>query len=96
MLGELVPDGNAQDPMEGLLNEEMKQQILDALETLSTRKMQIMKMRFGIGVDRIYTLEEIGKAFNLTRERIRQIEAQAIKDLREPSRRKMLKGLTSI
>lgn len=90
MLGELIPDSVVEDPMENLLSEEKKRQILAALETLSTREMQILKMRYGIGVNRVYTLEEIGKEFNITRERIRQIENRAIKKLGEPARRKML------
>ena len=90
MLGDLIPDSVVEDPMENLLSEEKKRQILAALETLSTREMQILQMRYGIGVDRVYTLEEIGKKFNITRERIRQIENRAVKKLGEPSRRKML------
>ena len=93
MLGDLIPDSVVDDPMENLLSEEKKRQILDALETLSTREMQIVQMRYGIGVDRVYTLEEIGSRFNITRERIRQIENNAIKKLGAPARRKMLQDL---
>jgi RNA polymerase primary sigma factor len=66
--------------------------MLKVLDTLSHRESEILKKRFGIGSEESYTLEEVGQAFNVTRERIRQIEVTALKKLRHPSRYKYLSG----
>lgn len=87
MLADFIPDDNCDDPMMGLISEERHAYILEALETLTAREQKILKMRFGIGYNKCYTLEEVGEAFDITRERIRQIETKAIKKLGEPSRR---------
>lgn len=90
-LGDLIPTQAYEDPNEHLIIEERNQAILTAFETLSTREKRILQMRYGIGVPKTYTLDEIGKEFNITRERIRQIEAGAIRKLSTPARRRILK-----
>ena len=69
----------------------MKEQLIDVLGTLTPREEKVLKLRFGIEDGRTRTLEEVGKEFNVTRERIRQIEAKALRKLRHPSRSKKLK-----
>ena len=89
-LGDFISDTNGADPLESLLTEERKEKILEALDTLTPREKRILQMRHGIGMTRVYTLEEISAEFKITRERIRQIEANAVKKLSDPARRKML------
>ncbi len=69
------------------------EQIVRVLNTLSPREAEIIRMRFGIGFEKDYTLEEIGNHFSITRERVRQIEAKALRKLKHPNRRKSLKVL---
>ena len=89
-LGDFISDTNGADPLDSLLTEERKEKILEALDTLTPREKRILQMRHGIGMTRVYTLEEISAEFKITRERIRQIEANAVKKLSDPARRKML------
>ena len=69
----------------------MREQLLEVLKTLTPREEQVLKLRFGLKDGRMRTLEDVGKIFNITRERIRQIEAKALRKLRHPSRSKRLK-----
>lgn len=81
----LVAD-DAESAFDTLLYQELQERFRDVLATLSPREERILRLRFGIGLDRDYTLESVGQQYNLTRERIRQIEAKALKRLRHPSR----------
>ena len=69
----------------------LKEQLIDVLETLSKREEKVLRLRFGLEDGRSRTLEEVGREFDVTRERIRQIEAKALRKLRHPSRSKLLK-----
>jgi RNA polymerase sigma factor (sigma-70 family) len=71
----------------------MSEYLLKILHTLAPREEQVIRMRFGIGVDRNYTLEEVGKSLSLTRERVRQIEGVAMRKLRHPKRGRLLKNM---
>lgn len=86
-----VPDQSSESPSEATENKSLTDQTLKLLSTLTPREAKIIKMRFGIGGESEHTLEEIGKSFNLSRERIRQIEAEALRKLRSPVKAKMLK-----
>jgi RNA polymerase primary sigma factor len=79
--------------LEPLLGQELTTQVERALATLSEKEGEILRLRFGIGTDREHTLEEIGERFSVTRERIRQIEAKAFRNLRHPVRGRRLKAL---
>lgn len=89
-LADFVPDNNSQTAHDKLVKELVHDKLIEAIETLTPREQQVLKMRYGLDMDRTYTLEEIGNKFNITRERIRQIEAKAIKKLKHPSRRGIL------
>ena len=78
------------DPEEELFKKEMATVVADVLDTLSPRAIRVLRMRFGIGLDSDYTLEEVGKTLDLTRERIRQIEVKGIRSLKHPNRVDML------
>ncbi|MCI9505831.1 MAG: RNA polymerase sigma factor RpoD [Oscillospiraceae bacterium] len=90
-LGDFIPDEGASEPSEAASFTLLKEQLVDVLSTLTPREEKVMKLRFGIEDGRTRTLEEVGKEFNVTRERIRQIEAKALRKLRHPSRSKKLK-----
>lgn len=90
-LGDFIPDGDAPAPVEEASNTLLKEQLLEVLDTLTPREKKVLQMRFGIGNGKPKTLEEVGKEFDVTRERIRQIEAKALRKLRHPSRSKKLK-----
>ncbi len=90
-LGSFIEDDLVQTPAEATLHVMLKEQLLEVLDTLSDREQQVLKLRFGIDDGRTRTLEEVGKVFNVTRERIRQIESKAIRKLKHPSRSKKLK-----
>ena len=90
-LGDFIPDERAMTPEEYATNEILKEEIRSVLETLQPREQQVLELRFGLTDGTSYTLEEVGKKFNVTRERIRQIEAKALRKLRHPSRAKKLK-----
>ncbi len=90
-LGDFIPDEGASEPSEAASFTLLQEQLVDVLSTLTSREEKVLKLRFGIEDGRPRTLEEVGKEFNVTRERIRQIEAKALRKLRHPSRSKKLK-----
>ena len=89
--GDFVPDQTSMSPEDYATNEILKEQIKEVLKTLQKREQEVLELRFGLLDGTCYTLEEVGKRFNVTRERIRQIEAKALRKLRHPSRAKKLK-----
>jgi len=90
-LGDFIPDDDIQAPSEAAAFTLLKEQLIDVLDTLTDREEKVLRLRFGLDDGRARTLEEVGKEFNVTRERIRQIEAKALRKLRHPSRSKKLK-----
>ena len=90
-LGDFIPDEDASEPAEAASFTLLKEQLTEVLSTLTPREEKVLRLRFGIEDGRTRTLEEVGKEFNVTRERIRQIEAKALRKLRHPSRSKKLK-----
>ena len=90
-LGDFIKDESSLSPEEYATNEILKEEIKSVLSTLQPREQQVLELRFGLIDGTSYTLEEVGKRFNVTRERIRQIEAKALRKLRHPSRAKKLK-----
>ncbi|MBP5289066.1 MAG: RNA polymerase sigma factor RpoD [Clostridia bacterium] len=90
-LGDFIPDDDAPAPAEAASYAMLREHLDEVLHTLTPREMQVLKLRFGFDDGRTRTLEEVGKEFNITRERIRQIEAKALRKLRHPSRAKKLK-----
>ena len=90
-LGDFIPDTNVVSPSEAVINLNLKEQTDDVLKTLTPREERVIKMRFGVGEGSEHTLEEVGQSFAVTRERIRQIEAKALRKLRHPSRSRRLK-----
>ncbi|MEE2676618.1 MAG: sigma-70 family RNA polymerase sigma factor [Planctomycetota bacterium] len=90
--GDLLPDGDAESPASGASQEMLRDRIGRVLKTLSYREREIIKLRYGLGDGYSYTLEEVGHIFKVTRERIRQIEAKAVRKLQQPSRSQELVG----
>lgn len=90
-LGDFIPDDDALEPAEAASFTLLKEQLVEVLKTLTPREEKVLRLRFGIEDGRTRTLEEVGKEFNVTRERIRQIEAKALRKLRHPSRSRKLK-----
>ena len=90
-LGDFIPDDDAPAPSEMASFTLLKEQLMDVLDTLTSREEKVLRLRFGLDDGRPRTLEEVGKVFDVTRERIRQIEAKALRKLRHPSRSKKLK-----
>lgn len=90
-LGDFIPDDDAPAPAEAASFTLLKEQLIDVLSTLTPREEKVLRLRFGLDDGRARTLEEVGKEFEVTRERIRQIEAKALRKLRHPSRSKKLK-----
>ena len=90
-LGDFIPDEDAPVPAEAASHTLLKEQLSDVLKTLTPREEKVLRLRFGLEDGRPRTLEEVGKEFNVTRERIRQIEAKALRKLRHPSRSKKLR-----
>ena len=90
-LGDFIPDDEAPAPQDAASHTLLKEQLADVLDTLTPREEKVLRLRFGLEDGRSRTLEEVGKEFNVTRERIRQIEAKALRKLRHPSRSKKLK-----
>src|SRR5882757_137885 len=90
-LGDFIPDTNVVSPAEAVINLNLKEQTDNVLKTLTPREERVIKMRFGVGEGSEHTLEEVGQSFAVTRERIRQIEAKALRKLRHPSRSRRLK-----
>ncbi len=90
-LGDFIPDNDAPAPADAASHTMLREQLADVLSTLTPREAKVLKLRFGLEDGRSRTLEEVGKEFNVTRERIRQIEAKALRKLRHPSRSRKLK-----
>lgn len=90
-MGDLIADHAAENPYQNLVDEANKQIVDAVLSTLSVKEADILRMRFGIGLDKAMTLEEVGKHYGVTRERIRQVENKAIRKLRNPMRTRMLR-----
>lgn len=90
-LGDFIPDDDVPAPSDAAAFSMLKEQLVEVLDTLTERERKVLKLRFGLEDGRARTLEEVGKQFDVTRERIRQIEAKALRKLRHPSRSKKLK-----
>ena len=90
-LGDFIPDNDAPAPTDAASHTMLREQLSDVLSTLTPREEKVLRLRFGLEDGRSRTLEEVGKEFNVTRERIRQIEAKALRKLRHPSRSRKLK-----
>lgn len=90
-LGDFIPDDDVLAPAEAATYTMLREQLIDVLDTLTPREQKVLRLRFGLDDGRARTLEEVGKEFDVTRERIRQIEAKALRKLRHPSRSKKLK-----
>jgi RNA polymerase primary sigma factor len=91
-LRDFIEDKKSVPPAEVMVNRRLADQTSEVLATLTPREEKVVRMRFGIGEKYDHTLEEVGKNFDVTRERIRQVEAKALKKLRHPSRSRRLKG----
>jgi RNA polymerase primary sigma factor len=91
-MSDFIEDGSAISPQDAILYSNLAEGTRRVLATLAPREEQVLKMRFGIGERSNHTLEEVGQDFAVTRERIRQIEAKALRKLRHPSRSRMLRG----
>lgn len=90
-LGDFIPDEDAPAPIDTAMQSVFKDELNKALNTLPEREREVLKFRYGVGYDRAHTLEEVGRQFNVTRERIRQIEAKALRKLRSQSKSKALR-----
>jgi RNA polymerase primary sigma factor len=94
-LGDFIEDKNALLPVDAAISSNLREVTTRILSTLSPREERVLRMRFGIGTQSDHTLEEVGQQFTVTRERIRQIEAKALRKLRHPSRSKKLRSFLS-
>ncbi|MBQ1410183.1 MAG: RNA polymerase sigma factor RpoD [Oscillospiraceae bacterium] len=94
-LGDFIPDSDVAEPVESASFNMLRQQLSEVMQTLSPRECKVLRLRFGLEDGRAHTLEEVGKEFDVTRERVRQIEAKALRKLRHPSRSKILKDFLS-
>src|SRR5690625_630377 len=90
-LGDFIPDEDVIAPADAATFTMLREQLIDVLDTLTPREQKVLRLRFGLDDGRARTLEEVGREFDVTRERIRQIEAKALRKLRHPSRSKKLK-----
>ncbi|GAB3736089.1 RNA polymerase sigma factor RpoD [Luteimonas pelagia] len=95
-LGDFIEDTNAESPIDNTTNINLSETVRDVLAGLTPREAKVLRMRFGIDMNTDHTLEEVGKQFDVTRERIRQIEAKALRKLRHPSRSEMLRSFLDI
>ena len=91
-LGDFIEDTNAILPLDAAIQSELRETTTRVLASLTAREERILRMRFGIGMNKDHTLEEVGQQFWVTRERIRQIEAKALRKLKHPSRSRILRG----
>ena len=91
-LGALIEDKKSTSPLEAVINRDLREKIHRMLNTLSPKEERILRMRFGLGDETPHTLEEVGQIFGVSRERIRQIEAQALRKLKHPSRSNHLRS----
>ncbi|HHF51344.1 MAG TPA: sigma-70 family RNA polymerase sigma factor, partial [Candidatus Aminicenantes bacterium] len=91
-LGDFIEDKIMQSPPDKVISINLREQIDEALKTLTQREAKVLKMRFGLGDGNEHTLEEVGQQFKVTRERIRQIEAKALRKLKHPTRSKKLQS----
>ena len=89
-LGDFIHDSDTLNPLDFTINEAYREEIDTVLKTLTPREEMVLRLRFGLADGKPHTLEEVGKEFHVTRERIRQIEAKAIRRLRHPTRQKRL------
>jgi RNA polymerase primary sigma factor len=94
-LGDFIEDKMLPSPPESVIHQSLKEHIEEALKTLTDREAKVLKMRFGLGDGNEHTLEEVGQQFKVTRERIRQIEAKALRKLKHPTRSKKLRSFTN-
>jgi RNA polymerase primary sigma factor len=94
-LGDFIEDKALPSPVDSVIDVNLREQTQKVLSTLSYREEKVLRMRFGIGEECEHTLEDVGQNFDVTRERIRQIEAKALRKLRHPSRSKKLKSFSS-
>jgi RNA polymerase primary sigma factor len=90
VLGDFIPDEKQESPYDTTSRDMLRENIEEVLQALSDREARVLKMRFGLSGNKMMTLEEVGRKFGVTRERIRQIEAKALRKLKHPSRRKKL------
>jgi len=95
-LGDCIEDTNVESPIENTTNINLSETVRDVLAGLTPREAKVLRMRFGIDMNTDHTLEEVGKQFDVTRERIRQIEAKALRKLRHPSRSEQLRSFLDI
>jgi RNA polymerase primary sigma factor len=91
-LGDLIEDKNAIMPIDAAIQSDLRETTTRVLASLSPREERVLRMRFGIGINADHTLEEVGQQFSVSRERIRQIEARALRKLKHPTRSKMLRS----
>ena len=91
-LGDFIQDENAVIPIDAAIQSNLRQTTTKILSSLTPREERVLRMRFGIGMNSDHTLEEVGQQFSVTRERIRQIEAKALRKLKHPTRAKRLKS----
>ena len=91
-LGDFIQDVNAIIPLDAAINTNLREATTKILSSLTAREERVLRMRFGIGMNSDHTLEEVGQQFSVTRERIRQIEAKALRKLKHPSRSKKLRS----
>jgi RNA polymerase primary sigma factor len=92
-LGDLIEDKRVSSPVDSVMDTDVRDRTANILKMLTSKEEKVIRLRFGIGCDREHTLEEIGQEFDVTRERIRQIEAKALRQLRSPERVRHLRAL---